>query len=122
MPRRPASQRGNETNIPEMTLPDPDQFTSLVIEMLGEPFLSYRAKGILAVVLAGAEPGAQREVEVTRAWLDTYGTEGRDAITTALAELKAAGLCKAARRHVIDGRCQGSALVFGDFQDQRGAH
>ena len=106
-----------------MTLPDPDQFTSLVIEMLGDPFLSYRAKGILAVVLAGAERGAQREVEVTRAWLDTYGTEGRDAITTALAELKDAGLCKAVRRrYAIDGRCQGSALVFGDFQDQGGAH
>lgn len=112
-----AGRAGHEKS-PEMTLLDPNHFASLVVEMLGDPFLSYRAKGILAVALVGAE----REVELTQAWLDDYGLEGRDAITSALAELKDAGLCKVVWRQAIDGRVQGSALVFGDFRDQRGTH
>ena len=86
-----------------------DHFTQIANEALRDPRLSYRAKGILAAALtheAGFSFG--------RSWIDSHGTEGRDAITTAIAELKALGYCRAVRTKNQAGDWQGTTLVFTD--------
>ena len=86
-----------------------DRFTQIANEALRDPRLSYRAKGILAAALtheAGFSFG--------RPWIDSHGTEGRDAITTAIAELKALGYCRSARTKNDAGDWQGTTLAFND--------
>ena len=48
--------------------------------------LSYRAKGILAAALSFS-PG----FEPNRDWINAHGAEGRDAITSAIKELRSLG-------------------------------
>ena len=85
------------------------RFTQIANQALRDPRLSYRAKGILATALtheAGFSFG--------RPWIDSHGTEGRDAITAAIAELKALGYCRSVRTKNDAGDWQGSTLVFTD--------
>jgi len=86
-----------------------DRFTQIANEALRDPRLSYRAKGILAAALtheAGFSFG--------RSWIDSHGTEGRDAITTAIAELKSLGYCRSVRTKNQAGAWQGTTLDFTD--------
>ena len=85
------------------------RFTQIANEALRDPRLSYRAKGILAAALTH-EPG----FSFGRPWIDSHGTEGRDAITAAIAELKALGYCRSARTKNEAGDWQGTTLVFTD--------
>jgi hypothetical protein len=62
------------------------QFTMLSNAALRDARLSYRARGILAAALSHADG-----FNLTRRWLDSHGTEGRDAITVAISELRALG-------------------------------
>ena len=62
------------------------QFVTIANEALRDPRLSYRAKGILAACLTHAA-----DFPLTRAWIDSHGTEGRDAITKAIHELRELG-------------------------------
>lgn len=61
-------------------------FTTIANEALRDPRLSYRAKGILASCLTHSH-----EFWLSRQWIDSHGSEGRDAITTAINELRTYG-------------------------------
>jgi hypothetical protein len=61
-------------------------FTVLPNEMLRDKRLSFKARGVLAMVLTNRE-----DWNVTAGWLEGQGTEGRDAIRGALGELKKFG-------------------------------
>lgn len=63
-----------------------NHFTPLPNAMLRDKTLSFKARGILAMVLTNKE-----EWEVSKTWLQEQGTEGREAITSGLDELKKAG-------------------------------
>ena len=54
--------------------------------MLRDKRLSFKARGVLAMVLSHRE-----DWDVTAGWLEGQGTEGRDAIRGALGELKKLG-------------------------------
>lgn len=82
-------------------------FTTIANAALCDPSISYRAKGILAACMThvcGTTPD--------RAWIDAHGTEGRDAITKAIGELRKAGYL--ADRFVSDGRTMRRQLVWAD--------
>lgn len=61
-------------------------FTTVANAALRDPRLSYRAKGLLAACLSHADG-----FSLSRAWIDSHGTEGREAITTAIRELRSFG-------------------------------
>lgn len=60
--------------------------TTIANSALCDPRLSYRARGILAACLTHT-----KEFQLTRQWIDAHGTEGRDAITKAIHELRELG-------------------------------
>jgi hypothetical protein len=59
-------------------------FTVLPNAMLRDKTLSFKARGLLAMVLSNTGSW-----EVTKTWLEEQGTEGRDAMNSALKELMA---------------------------------
>lgn len=61
-------------------------FTILPNSTLRDKRLSFRARGVLAMILSNTE-----DWEVTKAWLQSQGTEGREAIDVSMKELQAAG-------------------------------
>lgn len=61
-------------------------FTVLPNDLLRNRALSYKARGVLAMLLTNRE-----DWEVTSSWIQDQGTEGREAIASAMAELEAAG-------------------------------
>jgi len=82
-----------------------DRFTIIDNAWLRDPALSYRAKGVLAYVASHA---AGHELTVEQ--IIGEGTEGREAVRTALRELEDAGyLARFPRR-------QGSRIVGTDFE------
>lgn len=97
-----------------MTLPEQSNpgYQAAVAALL-DPRLSYRAKGILAAALT-YDPSFG--CVLTRPWIDNHGTEGREAISSALAELRDRGLYRLVLVHDEKGRRQGSDIVFC-FQD-----
>lgn len=78
-------------------LPERD-FVVLRNEAMRDPYLSFRARGVLAWLLSHA-PG----YSVTAAELRHAGPEGRDAIRTALRELEARGYLVRHRLRAVDG-------------------
>lgn len=83
-------------------------FTTLPNAMLRDKALSFRARGVLAMVLSNSN-----EWEVTKAWLNEQGPEGRDAIVTALNELREAGYCKV-RKEREEGKFSRTVWEFYD--------
>jgi hypothetical protein len=61
-------------------------YTTIANAALRDARLSFRARGVLAACLTHSEG-----FTLTRAWIDSHGTEGRDAITAAIAELRTYG-------------------------------
>lgn len=61
-------------------------FVTIANAAMRDARLSYRARGLLAAALTHG-PG----FSLTRAWIDSHGTEGRDAITSAIGELRQFG-------------------------------
>lgn len=61
-------------------------FTTVANAALRDPRISYRAKGILAACLSHSDG-----FTLSRAWIDSHGTEGREAITSAIRELRTFG-------------------------------
>lgn len=61
-------------------------FTTLPNGLLRDKQLSFRARGVLAMVLSNSE-----EWEVTQVWLREQGAEGKEAIAASIRELEAAG-------------------------------
>ena len=74
-------------------------YTIVANDALRDSRLSYRARGILAAALSHGDG-----FTLTRAWIDSHGTEGRDAITAAIAELRELG-------YVQDGFAGGHASI-----------
>jgi hypothetical protein len=92
------------------SIPAASNFTMILNEAIRDPRLSWRAKGILAGCLSH---GAT--FKFNKAWILSHGTEGRDAVTKALSELRQLGyLENRVERCEETGRVKGEWLIFRD--------
>lgn len=78
---------------------DEDKFVVVPRLTIRDSSLSFKARGLLAFILDQPEGW-----DVRATWLVTQGTEGREAIYSALKELRAAGYYRVERRQVGGGR------------------
>lgn len=86
------------------------KFTMILNEAIRDERLSWRAKGILAGCLSHASG-----FKFNKAWIMKHGTEGRDAVTAALAELREFGYLEdKVRRCEKTGRVLSRELTFRD--------
>ena len=91
------------------------QFTQLRNDVLRDKRLSFRARGVLAWILSQPDNWATDADRLAR-----EGTEGRDAIRTALRELRDAGYMVQARRQNSLGRWVTDTLVYDTPQKPAG--
>lgn len=84
-------------------------FTIVLNNALRDKRLSWRAKGILAGCLSH-----KKSFRFTRSWIIEHGTEGRDAILSALSELRELGYLRNVKTRDSEGRMSGEHYVFTD--------
>jgi hypothetical protein len=90
--------------------PESFRFTMILNDAIRDPRLSWRAKGILAGCLSHASG-----FNFSKAWILSHGTEGRDAITAALRQLRELGYLESEiQRCPKTGRVLGERLIFTD--------
>lgn len=83
-----------------------DQFTQVPNAWLRDERLSYRARGILAMVLSHRAGWAVNTADMTT------DREGRDAVRSAVSELERAGYLVRERLHGDGGRIAGMAWIL----------
>jgi hypothetical protein len=86
-----------------------NNFTILLNNALRDRRLSWRAKGILAGCLSH-----KKSFRFTRAWIVEHGTEGRDAVLSALSELRDLGYLTNVKTRNPAGQVVGEHYVFTD--------
>lgn len=84
-------------------------FTLILNKALRDKRLSWRAKGILAGCLSH-----NQSFKFTRSWIIEHGTEGRDAVLSALSELRELGYLKNIKTRNPAGQVVGERYVFTD--------
>lgn len=84
-------------------------FTTLPNDLLRDKRMSFKARGILAMILSHAE-----DWSVNTGWLEEQGTDGRASIKSGLDELKALGYAKFERLHDDRGNLSGTVWIFTD--------
>lgn len=86
-----------------------DNFALIANNALRDPRISYRAKGILAACLSHSAG-----YNFNKDWILQHGTEGRDAVVTALRELRKFGYLVNVKVRNVDGRICGERYEFCD--------
>ena len=86
-----------------------NNFTILLNNALRDKRLSWRAKGILAGCLSH-----RKSFRFTRAWIIEHGTEGRDAVLSALSELRDLGYLTNIKNRNPAGQVIGEHYAFTD--------
>ncbi|MEV4741779.1 hypothetical protein [Streptomyces sp. NPDC049555] len=87
-------------------------FAVLPTATLEDSRLSFRARGILAFLIAKPDDWQARTESIAK-----EGTEGRDAVRTAVVELKEAGYYRVVTERQADGRLTRYTEVFDTAQD-----
>lgn len=84
-------------------------YTVLPNKLLRDSRISFKAKGVLSMILSHSGDWV-----VNQGWIEKYGTEGREAIRSAMQELKEVGYARYEPQKGEDGTFQGAVWTFCD--------
>lgn len=94
----------NELDLNCQSQAESRNFTIILNDAIRDPRLSWRAKGILAGCLSHSQG-----FQFSQAWIIQHGTEGRDAVSGALKELRELGYLESRVE-----RCKATGRVTGE--------